>query len=88
MRQVVREQFGGFCEGIAVGVKPRRDHDSHLMSDDFQCEIRFLSLESSPAFVRGPEGNGSVERFRTLKKQLPCVFHFDTLARLTEALKE
>jgi hypothetical protein len=26
------------------------------MSGDFQDEIRFLGLESSPAFVRQPEG--------------------------------
>ena len=28
------------------------------MSDDFQNEIRFLGIVSSPAFVREPEGNG------------------------------
>jgi hypothetical protein len=33
------------------------------MSDAFQQELVFLDLESSPAFVRAPEGNGYVERF-------------------------
>ena len=41
------------------------------MSDDFQNEIRFLGIVSSPAFVREPEGNGCIERFfKTLKEQL------------------
>jgi transposase InsO family protein len=59
------------------------------MSDDFQREIRFLGLESSPAFVREPEGNGCIERFfRTLKEQLLWVRHFETLEELAEALEE
>jgi hypothetical protein len=29
------------------------------MSDAFQKELTFLGIESSPAFVRAPEGNGS-----------------------------
>ena len=63
MRQAVREQFGGFSEGIARGVKLRRDHGAQFMSDDFQREVRFLGLESSPAFVRKPEGNGCIVSF-------------------------
>jgi transposase InsO family protein len=89
VRQAVREQFGGFSEGIALGVKLRHDHGSQFMSDDFQREIRFLGLESSPAFVREPEGNGCIERFfRTLKEQLLWVRHFETLEELAEALEE
>jgi len=71
VRQAVREQFGGFAENIACGVRLRHDHGSQFMSDDFQAEIAFLGIESSPAFVREPEGNGCIERFfRTLKEQL------------------
>jgi transposase InsO family protein len=89
VRQAVREQFGGFSEGIARGVKLRHDHGSQFMSDDFQREVRFLGLESSPAFVREPEGNGCIERFfRTLKEQLLWVRHFKTLEELAEALEE
>ncbi len=33
VRQAVREQFGGFSEGIAAGVKLRHDHGSQFMSD-------------------------------------------------------
>lgn len=89
VRQAVREQFGGFREGIALGVKLRHDHGSQFLSGDFQRELRFLGLESSPAFVREPEGNGCIERFfRTLKEQLLWVRHFETLEELAEALEE
>jgi len=89
VRQAVREQFGGFSQGIALGVGLRHDHGSPFMSDDFQREVRFPGLESSPAFVREPEGNGCIERFfRTLKEQLLWVRRFDTLEELAEVLEE
>jgi transposase InsO family protein len=59
------------------------------MSADFQAELRFLGIESSPAFLRGPEGNGRIERFfRTLKEQLLWGRRFETTEELTEALLE
>ena len=46
-------------------------------------------IESSPAFVREPEGNGCVERFfRTLKEQLLWVRHFQSIPELVRALEE
>jgi len=60
-----------------------------MMSDDFQREIRFLGMESSPAFVRQPEGNGCIERFfRTLKEQLLWLRPFETLEELGDALRQ
>ncbi|MCS7044186.1 MAG: hypothetical protein NZR01_15480 [Bryobacteraceae bacterium] len=35
VRQAVREQFGGFSEGLALGVKLPHDHGSQFMIDDF-----------------------------------------------------
>jgi len=71
IRQGVRQQFGAVSAGIAAGLQVRHDHGSQYMSDDFQAELRFLGITSSPAFVRAPEGNGVAERFiRTLKEQL------------------
>jgi putative transposase len=53
------------------------------MSKDFQEEISFLGIKSSPAFVRAPEGNGCVERFiRTLKENLLWVRSFETIEEL------
>lgn len=63
IRQGVSEHFGSYEESIAVGLKLRHDHGSQYMSDDFQAELKFLGIESSPAFVRAPEGNGCAERF-------------------------
>jgi transposase InsO family protein len=62
---------------------------SVYMSDDFQTEVRFLGIESFPAFVRQPEGNGCIERFfRTLKEQLLWVRRFRDLEELRAALIE
>jgi transposase InsO family protein len=59
------------------------------MSHDFQRELTFLGMTSSPSFVREPEGNGVAERFiRTLKGNLLWVRTFTTLAELVEALRE
>lgn len=56
------------------------------MSDAFQKELAFLAIESSPAFVRAPEGNGCAERFiRTLKENLLRVRTFDTVEQLRRA---
>lgn len=89
IRQGVKEQCGGFRKHAATDLKIRHDHGSQFMSDHFQQEIRFLGMESSPAFVRQPEGNGCIERFfRTLKEQLLWVHHFRDLAELQQALRE
>lgn len=70
-KQAVRERFGAFAKGVAAGLQLRHDHGSQYVSHRFQIEIRFLGIESSPAFVRKPEGNGCAERFiRTLKENL------------------
>ena len=87
VRQGVRRYFGGFAKDIAHGLAVRHDHGSQYMSDHFQKEIAFLGIESSPAFVRAPEGNGCAERFiRTLKENLLWVRHFDTIEELRRAL--
>ena len=55
--------------------------------DHFQKEFAFLGIESSPAFVRAPEGNGCAERFiRTLKENLLWVRTFETVEELRQAL--
>ena len=87
VRQAVREHFGGFAKGAAAGLQLRHDHGSQHVSHDFQAEIRFLGIQSSPAFVREPEGNGCAERFvRVLKENLLWVRRFDTVEELRGAL--
>jgi putative transposase len=87
IRQGVRRHFGGFAERVATGLAVRHDHGPQYMADAFQRELRFLGIESSPAFVRAPEGNGCAERFiRTLKENLLWLRSFDTVEELRQAL--
>jgi putative transposase len=89
IRQAVKEHCGAFSAGAADGLKLRHDHGSVYMSDDFQSEIKFLGIESSPAFVRQPEGNGCIERFfRTLKEQVLWLRRFHNLEELRAAIME
>jgi transposase InsO family protein len=87
IHQGVREHFGGFDKDVARGLSVRHDHGSQYMSDAFQKELEFLGAESSPAFVRAPEGNGCAERFiRTLKENMLWAQTFDTIEDLRQAL--
>ena len=59
------------------------------MSHAFQEELRFLGIESSPRFIRAPEGHGVAERFiRTLKEQLLGVQVFETVEERRQAFQE
>jgi hypothetical protein len=62
LRQATRDFCGGFRAGAAAGIRNRHDHGSQYMSNDYQAEIAFLGMASSPWFVRQPECNGCVER--------------------------
>ena len=89
IRQGVREHFGGIGEGVADGLRLRHDHGSNYLADDFQQEVDFFGIESSPSFVREPEGNGVAERFiRTLKENFLWVRSFETIEDLRLALLE
>ena len=87
MRQGVQRHFGAIGKDVACGLAVRHDHGSQYMSDTFQTEMRFLGIQSSPAFVWAPEGNGCAERFiRTLKENLLWIRTFDTVEELRLAL--
>ena len=89
VRQGVRRCFGAFAKNAVQGLAVRHDHGSQYMSDAFHKELTFLGAESSPAFIRAPEGNGCAERFiRTLKENLLWVRSFDTVEQLRQALIE
>jgi putative transposase len=88
VRQAVRERFGAFAKNVASGLALRHDHGSQYVSHDFQAEIQFLGIGSSPAFVREPEGIGCAERFiRVLKENLLWVRRFNTVEELRLALQ-
>jgi putative transposase len=87
IRQGVREQFGEFDGGVAEGLSLRHDHGTQFTAHAFQDEIRFLGIESSPSFVRAPEGNGCAERFgRTIKEQVLWLQTFDRVEDVRLAL--
>ena len=89
LHQDVREQFGSFGHQVDAALRIRHDHGSQYSSDHFQNELHFPGMESSPAFVCEPEGNGYTERFfRTLKEKLPWVWRFRDLEELQLALRE
>jgi transposase InsO family protein len=89
IRQGVRRIFGAYGPDVASGLQLRHDHGSQFVSDHFQTEIAFLGIESSPAFVRAPEGNGCIERFfRTLKEQLLWVRSFADAEDVRRAVLE
>ncbi len=85
----MRTAFASYSQEVAFGLKVRHDHGSQFMSDDYQKELCFLGIESSPAYVREPEGNGVAERFiRTLKERLLWVRYYATIEELRLALLE
>src|SRR4051794_9029061 len=88
VRQAVRRCRGSFRRDVAAGLRLRHDHGSRYVSHDFQAESRFLGTESSPAFVREPEGNGCAERFvRTLKGNLSWLRRLETVEEPRPALR-
>ena len=89
LHQACRASFGGVGKAIAAGLKLRHDNGSQFISRAFQAELRFLGMDSSPSFVRAPEGNGCIERFwRTLKEQLLWIHTFANIEDLNQALQE
>ena len=89
LQQATRNAFGSVEKGVAEGLKLRHDNGSQFVSRAFQAELRFLGMESSPSFVRAPEGNGCIERFwRTLKEQLLWIQTFASVEDLNQALRE
>ena len=88
LHQACRTAFGSVGAAIAGGLKLRHDNGSQFVSRAFQDELRFLGMDSSPSFVRAPEGNGCIERFwRTLKEQLLWIRTFASLDDLNQALQ-
>ena len=89
LREAVHFTKGRYEDKIAKDTRLRHDHGSQFISHAFQDELKTLGIESSPSFVRQPEGNGCVERFiRTLKEQLLWLQRFRTVVELNQALRD
>lgn len=83
LRQAMACRFGKVEKEVAQGLKLRHDHGTQYVSHHFQQEIKWYGIESSPSFVRQPEGNGMAERFiKTLKEQLLWIHRFKNVEEL------
>ena len=87
IRQGVKARWGKFAANVAAGLRLRHDWGTQYTSEDFQNEIKFLGIKSSPAFVAEPETNGIAERFmRTLREQVLDGARFKTLDEAKTAI--
>ncbi len=89
LREAIHLTKGRYDTNIAEGTALRHDHGSQFISRAFQNELKTLGIESSPSFVRQPEGDGCLERFiRTLKEQLLWLNRYRTVEALNQALRD
>jgi len=67
-----QKQEGALAEG-ADGLKVCHDHGRAYLSDDFQGELAYLGMTSSPSFVRLSEGYGYGTPAQARQKKLAQV---------------
>lgn len=80
IRQGVKARFGAYAPKIALGLGLRHDWGPQYTARQFNAELKWMGIRSSPAFVGEPECNGLIERFmRTLKEECIYVHRFQTL---------
>ena len=79
--------MGGFDKAIALGLGLSHDWGSQYRARQFQAEIKWLGIRSTPAYVGEPECNGVAERFiRTLKEECIYLHHFETVEEAREVI--
>ncbi len=89
IRQGVRVHMGGYASKIALGLGLRHDWGSQYTADQFQGEIRWLGIRSTPSYVGEPECNGVAERFmRTLKEECLYLHDFQSLEEARRVIGE
>jgi transposase InsO family protein len=89
IRQGVREHLGGYSRLIALGLGLRHDWGPQYTAHQFQGELTWLGIRSSPSYVGEPECNGVAERFiRTLKEECLYLHDFQCLEEAREVIAE
>ena len=53
------EESAPIGEGVARGLRLRHDHGSNYLADDFQQEVAFFGIESSPSSCGSPKATAS-----------------------------
>ena len=81
-------RFESVDKGIATGLTIRHDNVSQYVSRALLDDIHRLGIDSSPSFVRSPEGNGCPERFIcTLKENLRWLETYSCIEDLQRSLQ-
>jgi putative transposase len=76
----VRRIFCAVAKEAAGGLALRHDHVRQYTAQAFQAGLTFVGIQSSPSYVREPQGNGIAEqKFRTLKEHCLYLHAFDTI---------
>ena len=69
-----------FAPKIALGLGLRHDWGPQYTAHQFQGELAWLGIRSTPSYVGEPECNGVAERFmRALKEQCLYLHDFESL---------
>ena len=63
VRQGVRAHMGGFGKAVALGPGLRHDWGSEYRAKQFQAEIKWLGIRSTPVYVGEPECNDVADHF-------------------------
>jgi len=89
VRQGVQAHMDGYAPRIALGLGLRHDWGPQYTAHQFQGELRWLGIRSSPAYVGEPECNGVAERFmRTLKEECLYLHDFESLEEARQIISE
>ncbi len=87
IRQGVVAHVGAYGKGVALGLGLRHDWGPQYTAHQFQGELKWLGIRSTPSYVGEPECNGVAERFmRTLKEQCLYLHDFASLEEAREAI--
>jgi putative transposase len=89
IRQGVKAHMDGYAPKIALGLGLRHDWGPQYTAHQFQGELRWLGIRSTPSFVGEPECNGVAERFmRTLKEECLYLHDFESLEEARTVIGE
>ena len=87
IRQGVRTHMDGFTPKIALGLGLRHDWGPQYTAHQFQGELAWLGIRSTPSYVGEPECNGVAEHFmRTLKEKCLYLHNFQSLEEARQVI--
>ena len=87
IRQGVRTHMDGYAPRIALGLGLRHDWGPQYTAHQFQGELAWLGIRSTPSYVGEPECNGVAERFmRTLKEECLYLHDFQSLEEARQVI--